>query len=82
MTNILLVFQTTVPPQSKIAKMLLILTKLSKSNLITTSQKAQLKLLVMQQNESVFSALEVFEIENDWNEFADTLIQILALNKI
>src|SRR3990167_363643 len=69
-------FQETIPPQSDVSKLLLLVSKLHKDYKITEQEKSQLKEKIIRRESAVVSALEVFEIERDFDELADSLKRI------
>ena len=66
-------------PESNVSKLLLLLAKLVKDGLITSDERGTLKDLIIRKNPSVVSVLEVFEIERDFNELADSLRRICKM---
>jgi len=68
----------TVRPQSPVAKLLLLVSMLFKGNKLTEQHRATLKQLIFQNNPSILCALEVFEIDQDFDELADTLVLICS----
>ena len=69
-------FTETVQPESDTAKLLLLVSKLCRDNLLTSDEKSQIKNLILRRNAAIISALEVFEIEKDFHELADSLKRI------
>ena len=67
---------TAIAPQSDVSKLLLLIATLSRKGLINDQERQQLKDFVIQRKGSLVSALEVFEIEHDFEELADTLKRI------
>lgn len=63
-------------PATSTTKLLLLIALLSKKGLISGDEKGVLKDLTLSKNELVLSALEVFEIDQDLNELADTLRRV------
>jgi len=57
-------------------KLLLLVALVFKKSLITSEEKGKLKDLVLSNNQLVFSALEVFEIDQDLDELTDTFRRI------
>ena len=72
------VFDQTAP-KTPCAKLLLLISLLSKGGLLTGNEKDVLKDLVIAENENLLCALEVFEIQKDFEEMADTLKEIAEL---
>lgn len=72
-------FPVAIPPQSNVSKMLLLLARMGKEGLITSAEKGQLKDKVIARDYAVISALQVFEVDRDFNELADTLKRICRL---
>jgi hypothetical protein len=70
------VFSSGKPPQSRMAKLLLLVSMLFKAQRITAQEKSALKDLVIQDHESLVCALEAFETEKDFDELEDTLHRI------
>eukprot|EP01094_Clydonella_sp_ATCC50884_P018403 TRINITY_DN33_c0_g1_i1.p1 TRINITY_DN33_c0_g1~~TRINITY_DN33_c0_g1_i1.p1 ORF type:complete len:1290 (-),score=370.68 TRINITY_DN33_c0_g1_i1:92-3961(-) len=66
----------TVPPQSYVSKLLLLISKMAKEGLITHDERSKLKDMVLEKHPMVLSALEVFEVDNDFDELADTFKRI------
>eukprot|EP01130_Rhizamoeba_saxonica_P010233 TRINITY_DN418_c1_g1_i3.p1 TRINITY_DN418_c1_g1~~TRINITY_DN418_c1_g1_i3.p1 ORF type:complete len:752 (-),score=143.16 TRINITY_DN418_c1_g1_i3:80-2311(-) len=58
------------------SKLLLLVSLCSKKGDITDSEKSKLKDLILERNELVHSALEVFEIDHDYYELTDTLRRV------
>eukprot|EP01124_Arcella_intermedia_P019949 TRINITY_DN2731_c2_g1_i1.p1 TRINITY_DN2731_c2_g1~~TRINITY_DN2731_c2_g1_i1.p1 ORF type:complete len:192 (-),score=58.48 TRINITY_DN2731_c2_g1_i1:52-627(-) len=67
------------PTQSPITKLLLLLSLTFKQGKISTADKDTLKPLILQSNQLILSALEVFEIDQDLEEFIDTLKRICKI---
>jgi hypothetical protein len=63
-------------PATPTTKLLLLIALLSKKGMITDVEKGCLKDLTLSKDELVCSALEVFEIDQDLTELADTLRRI------
>lgn len=61
--------QDEAPPTTKL---LLLVTLCFKQGTITSDEKSTLKDLIIDRNEAVFAALEVFEIDQDLSELVDT----------
>lgn len=61
--------QDEAPPTTKL---LLLVTLCFKQGSITSDEKSALKDLIIDRNEAVFAALEVFEIDQDLSELVDT----------
>lgn len=59
--------------------MLLLISMLFKGSYITAEQRALIKTKVIQSDPNTFCALEVFELDQDFTELADTLIRIISL---
>lgn len=70
-------FKAVEPPKSPVAKLLLLISMLHKGGRISDVQKDQIKDLVINGDKSVICALEVFEVERDFDELTDTLQRIL-----
>ena len=65
-----------IQPKSDTSKLLLLISKMAREGLITNDEKATIKDLTLQRNSAVISALEVFEIDHDLEELADSLQRI------
>jgi len=61
---------------SNITKLLLLVSLAHKQNKIDSKEKGIIKDLILEKNETVYSALEVFEIDHDIEEFIDTVRRI------
>ena len=70
-------FTQIIQPHSDVSKLLLLVSKLFRDNLITENEKSELKKLIIRRNSNIMSALEVFEVERDFQELADSLKRIL-----
>jgi hypothetical protein len=70
------VFSSGKPPQSRMAKLLLLVSMLFKAQRITAQEKSALKDLIIQDHEALVCALEAFETEKDFDELEDTLHRI------
>eukprot|EP01127_Copromyxa_protea_P013859 TRINITY_DN376_c0_g1_i1.p1 TRINITY_DN376_c0_g1~~TRINITY_DN376_c0_g1_i1.p1 ORF type:complete len:888 (+),score=171.53 TRINITY_DN376_c0_g1_i1:42-2666(+) len=68
-------------PATSTTKLLLLIALLSKKGLISTEEKGKLKDLTLAKDELINSALEVFEIDQDLNELADTLRRICKASR-
>lgn len=66
--------QDEAPPTTKL---LLLVTLCFKQGSITSEEKATLKDLIIDRNEGVFAALEVFEIDQDLSELVDTFKRVI-----
>lgn len=75
------VFSGTIPPQSYVSKLLLLIARMMKDQLITKEERAVLKDMVLTKNPMALSALEVFEVDNDYDELADTFKRIVAAQR-
>jgi hypothetical protein len=73
-------FQSVIIPQSFVSRLLLLLARMEQERLLDAHTKAALKDLVLVKDASVFAALEVYEVENDLHDLADTL-QRIALRR-
>jgi len=65
-----------VVPQSFVSKLLLLVARMHSENMISASERDTLKDLVLRKDPGVFAALEVFEVEHDFAELADTLRRV------
>jgi len=71
--------QVSVSEKAATTKLLLLIALCYKKNDISDSEKGNLKDLVISGNPLVFSALDVFEIDQDLEELVDTLKRICKL---
>ena len=62
-----------IQPRSDVSKLLLLVRQLHLDGLLSDHEKTAIKHLIIQRNSNVISALEVFEIERDMEELADSL---------
>jgi len=79
--DVLSAFGSQIQPHSDVSKLLLLINHLAKDNLITPDEKSKLKNLVIRRDPTIVSVLEVFEIERDFNELADSFKRILQLKR-
>jgi hypothetical protein len=70
----------TTPPQSPVTGLLVLVSMLFKSNRISAKEKSTLKDLIIAENYNVLCAYEVFQVDNDLDELADTLRRIVNLS--
>jgi len=62
---------------SRMAKCFLIISKAFSEGKIDITHKSQLKdLLITGQSETMYAAVEAFEVNNDWNDLIETFVQI------
>eukprot|EP00339_Tiarina_fusa_P029651 CAMPEP_0117004946 /NCGR_PEP_ID=MMETSP0472-20121206/5747_1 /TAXON_ID=693140 ORGANISM="Tiarina fusus, Strain LIS" /NCGR_SAMPLE_ID=MMETSP0472 /ASSEMBLY_ACC=CAM_ASM_000603 /LENGTH=1154 /DNA_ID=CAMNT_0004706065 /DNA_START=652 /DNA_END=4116 /DNA_ORIENTATION=- len=73
-------FAETIQPQSDISKLLLLVSQLCRDGLLSEEEKSSIKNLIIRRNATVISALEVFEIERDFHELADSFRRICRFN--
>eukprot|EP01128_Nolandella_sp_AFSM9_P004727 TRINITY_DN2170_c0_g2_i1.p1 TRINITY_DN2170_c0_g2~~TRINITY_DN2170_c0_g2_i1.p1 ORF type:complete len:809 (-),score=217.66 TRINITY_DN2170_c0_g2_i1:6-2393(-) len=64
---------------SRVSRALLLVSLLLRKNLLNIDQRGVIKDLIIAGNEVVFAALEVFEIDQDVNELADTWARVVRL---
>ncbi|MDP2435881.1 MAG: WGR domain-containing protein [archaeon] len=64
-------------PSTPTGRMLLLISMLSKASLITDHQRLALKKHLIAGDPNLWVALEVFEIDGDFQELADTLIRLI-----
>jgi len=67
------------PTKSPVTKLLLVVSMAFKKGMITEQEKGKLKDLIILGNPILNSSLEVFEIDQDFDEFIDTLKRIVKL---
>jgi hypothetical protein len=74
----------TTPDQAvsmtSVAKLLLLISMLHKGNRLTSQEKDSLKLLALQSNANMVSALECYEVDKDLYELSDTLRSIVGMS--
>jgi len=70
-----------VAPKTPYAKLLLLVSMLFKGGKVTAHERTALKNLIISNDENVLCALEVFEMERDWDDLADSFRQITQLSK-
>eukprot|EP00008_Paramoeba_atlantica_P010744 CAMPEP_0201480894 /NCGR_PEP_ID=MMETSP0151_2-20130828/5266_1 /ASSEMBLY_ACC=CAM_ASM_000257 /TAXON_ID=200890 /ORGANISM="Paramoeba atlantica, Strain 621/1 / CCAP 1560/9" /LENGTH=1568 /DNA_ID=CAMNT_0047862883 /DNA_START=283 /DNA_END=4989 /DNA_ORIENTATION=+ len=68
-------------PKTPFAKLLLVISLLTKGGLLSSSERDVLKNLVISNDENLVCALEVFEIQRDFDELADTLKEVASFCK-
>jgi len=73
------IFNNTEPPKSPVAKLLLLVSMLYKGGKINDNEKNRIKDLVINGDKAVICALEVFEVEKDFDELADTFRRLSSL---
>jgi hypothetical protein len=66
--SLLSVFSSGKLPQSRMAKVLLLVSVMFKAQRITPEEKSTLKDLIIQDHDSLTCTLEAFEVEKDFDE--------------
>lgn len=60
-------------PQTTVGKLLLHISQLFKSGVFDTTQRDILKTLTLKEEKQIIATLKAFEVDNDFNEYVDTL---------
>tara|TARA_R110002050_G_scaffold263380_1_gene403948 strand:+ start:197 stop:436 length:240 start_codon:yes stop_codon:yes gene_type:complete len=66
-------------PKTPLAKLLLLVSMLHKGGKISATERNALKSLIVANDENLLCALEVFELEKDFDELADTFRHIVSI---
>jgi len=70
------------PPKTSTTKLLLSISELYKSGQINQDERAVLKNLALKHDKTIICALRAFEVDNDWEEFMDTLKKVYTIHSV